>query len=239
MAQECRRCKQSPALSGDTYCLACSVWEAIGRELQSPWPKVQFRSVVTDILVAGGRQIRALRHLAASEVPSADPASSRIKEEEEARPSGGGRPALERKRSTRGGEEKETYRLLEAKPKAKAEKSEEVERRKRKWSEVPDHTHRPLGGERDHRRPPEPDEPPSSQAKRSFETGKEAPRSSRTEEKERRNFPWHKKPRRAGRKHQRLSRLATNPSTRVHRKLPPSFLEVRAEDIGKDSLYRY
>ena len=189
---------------------------------------------MTDILVAGGRQIRALRHLSASEEEAAGSKPSSPKETEVRRAGAEERPALERKRFSSGSTEKESYRVLEAKAKGKAVKGERSEEE----TEVPIHHHRPLGGGSDHRRPPEPEGPPPSHKKRTYVETKQESRERQTEVEKRRH-PWHRGTKRAGRKHQRLGRLLKDPQIRVHRKLPTSFLEVRSEDLGKEALYRY
>lgn len=55
---KCRRCLPS---AGDTWCLGCSGWEALGAELGFAWSHPGLRVVAHDIVVSAVRQIRALR----------------------------------------------------------------------------------------------------------------------------------------------------------------------------------
>ena len=57
----CARCKRSPPSGGDTWCLACSGWEALGVELGFQWTHPALRAVATDLVVSAVRQVRALR----------------------------------------------------------------------------------------------------------------------------------------------------------------------------------
>ena len=237
MSKTCNRCKQSPPCAGDTYCLACSVWEAIGRELQAPWQGSVLRSVVTDILVAGGRQIRALRNVAGS--PSGGEASSSSKQKVEAG-TPCDRPAIPRRR----GEDNKKRGSEGLHPKASAKRSrlssEELESdiEEDPEEEVPEAFHQPLGKD-SHRKPPEPDEPPPhlrgrSDQKRSFEAHpwRQEKNRHRTEEKQKDS---HRRSRRGGRKHQRVEKVRSDPFALIHRPLPSGFLDVRAEDLGREA----
>ena len=57
----CARCRRVSPSSGDTWCLACSAWEAIGNELSFSWCHPGLRAVATDLVVSAVRQVRALR----------------------------------------------------------------------------------------------------------------------------------------------------------------------------------
>lgn len=57
----CARCRRSAPAGGDTWCLACSAWEALGNELSFAWSHPGLRAVATDLVVSAVRQVRALR----------------------------------------------------------------------------------------------------------------------------------------------------------------------------------
>ena len=57
----CARCRRVSPTAGDTCCLACSAWEAIGNELSFSWSHPGLRTVATDLVVSAVRQVRALR----------------------------------------------------------------------------------------------------------------------------------------------------------------------------------
>ena len=78
MSELCRRCRQDKALINDTYCLACGSWEALGRELQSPWGTGAFRALAAEVLVSGTRQVRALRNLSAAYESAAGPPPGKL-----------------------------------------------------------------------------------------------------------------------------------------------------------------
>ena len=56
----CSKCRQVDALEGDTWCLGCSAWEALGRELTGHWSVPGARLVVSCT-----RQVRAMRGFSA------------------------------------------------------------------------------------------------------------------------------------------------------------------------------
>ena len=57
----CARCKRAPPAHADTWCLACSAWEALGTELGFAWHHPGLRVVASDVLVSAARTVRALR----------------------------------------------------------------------------------------------------------------------------------------------------------------------------------
>ena len=243
----CGRCRQVAPITGDAYCLACAAWESLGRELQAHWPAGGHRAIVSEILVAGSRQVRALRNLAAAQalqagtLPSRGTAASEARVKEE--PKEGERRELPRRKSSGSGAQKDQISTAQAKSKGRrAERREEESEESEEESEeeTPDHQHRPLGGS-ERKPPPDPDRQPDRprQKEDRGRSAREADhpcrkrersrhRSSRPEERRRRH--------RAGRKHQRLSRLLKDPLKVVHRRLPDSFLEERVEDRGLAAL---
>ena len=243
MTKKCSRCKNAPPILGDAYCLACSAWEAIGRELQSSWGSERYRPVVTDLIVATGRQIRALRNLGEGTGQAADRESSRPGRAKAEEVQTEERPTLPRRRSREGVARAVASAPWHTTPKGKARdrreaRSEEETEDEEEEAEV---YHQPLGGG-GHRKPPEPDGPPPGKRRREAggEHNLEGDRKKRhREEREEyrgRERQDYKRRHRAGRKHQRLGRLQTDPFARVHRKLPSSFLDVLAGDVGVSSL---
>ena len=236
MSLACRRCRGSPALEGDTYCLACGAWESLGRELQAPWGLPGIRAIVTDLIVRTTRQVRALRNFcvvagdSAGKEPGGKGAHSQVKQEQEER------PALVRKRP---------HRVPPVTP-SSPKRSKREERKSSSYSEEsdketedekPDATHKPLASGSDNR-PPEPEGPPSGQVRlkepqpvqQSQPAGRD--RAGHRSEKEKHS----RRRRRGGRKHQRLHRLAEDPLLRVHRALPSRYFDQLAEDVGRGAL---
>ena len=62
----CNKCKQVPPFSGDTWCVSCSAWEAIGSSLCGKWVSPGVRGVAAEIVVGAARQVRELRKIDAS-----------------------------------------------------------------------------------------------------------------------------------------------------------------------------
>ena len=209
--------------------------------------------MVSEILVAGSRQIRALRNLAAAQALSAgnlpgreeEVAKTRVKEEPQQRQEDQ-RSALPRgrKSSASGGQRTED---LAAQPKSRSKKIEKKEplsgsedTAEESEEEAPVDHHRPLGGG-GHRRPPEPDghgDRGQQRDERNRAKGwTEHPWRRRERSRHRDRRPEERRGRhRAGRKHQRLARCLEDPLKVVHRRLPDSFLEERVEDKGLAAL---
>ena len=57
----CAKCHRAAPSTGDTWCLGCSGWEALGSELSFTWGHPGLRAIATDIVVSAVRQGRALR----------------------------------------------------------------------------------------------------------------------------------------------------------------------------------
>jgi len=209
--QICNKCRGPPAAEGDTWCLGCSAWESLGRELCGSWGAAGARLLANDLVITAAQQTRALRSLAAG-LLRADGAS-RSAGRAEAAPLG--RLTAGRAYPREGQRRKEEQ---ESEEEEDEESDEEEDRRsKRKRSRSP--PRREGGGDR---RPPEPDGPPppgttplgrrlsradtdrtAGHTKRHHDRGHRGHRSTK----------GHNKPkRRGGRKHKRLARLAADPT---------------------------
>ena len=252
MSGQCNRCKTAPPLPNDSYCLGCSAWEGIGRDLQAPWGDSGCRGLATEFLVAGARHIRALRNLSASwgpsagQKPSGQPAKEaqttvRVREREPER------PALERRRPANQESLGVTPKQNAVKQKPTSSSSSESELCEAEESEeekpVTEHQHQSLNSGGD-RRPPEPDGPPPRSSQKRTEGERERDRSKRHRQehhrhrhRDDRHSRKPRKPRhRAGRKHQRLARLGEDPFKNVHRRLPDAFFEEQLSAQGRAAL---
>ena len=229
-SQTCSRCKQVAAVEGDLWCSACTAWEAIGRELAVSWDQPGCRIIAADLTLNCARQLRALRSLGAGitrtkpETTGAGTSTVSRGGDQERSSSAVCRVPLERKRKA-------------PPPPVKRETSEEEEDQdlqdedeESEEEPIPTSHHRSLGGS--DRRPPEPEGPPPDRHKReSYKTDRAGSgRAHRTSEHSSHRSHTHhgsRRPRRrAGRKHQRLHRLAENPHLIVHRKLSEGDLEL-------------
>ena len=267
MPPPCNRCRQCPPAEGDTWCLACTGWEALGRDLAGTWDSPGCRAIAADLVVSCVRQVRALRSLGAglarapglaaeaggnrthgagtsrarSEVPLAVTPKSAAK---------GNREELPRRRSERGRTPPPPIAKDEVSDREEADddgESEEEEHEEVEEEEVPPNTsHVPLTG--GHRRPPE---PPGSPSRRGSERGGDrhrsaahshrgSTRSGRDQHREERDRDRTRSGRRrGGRKHQRLYRLAVDPNTPVHRKPSEDFWKLSSSLLGQQALGRY
>ena len=237
----CAKCRQSEALEGDTWCLGCSSWDALGRELSGHWDVPGARILAADLVVSCVRQVRGLRGFAAGLVrQAASPtASGANREAKVASP-----PATTAKALPAGGK-----RPLPAPPppplppvKGEDHSEEEEEEEEEIDEEPPSSTHRPLGGSGG-RPPPEPDHSPGGRRERRSSRGAGESRASEKRERRTREEGEHKRKRhrkghRGGRKHQRLHRLGENPLLPVHRQLPASYWELGSLARGRDALDR-
>ncbi len=241
------KCRQVDALEGDTWCLGCSAWEALGRELTGHWSVPGARLLASDLVVSCTRQVRAIRGFSAglaqrSEASSGaggDRASAGLTTAAKSLPRA---PSGTRKLPT-----------PPPAPPCKAEESydeDEVEETEGSEEEAgaPGPV-APLGGSGD-RRPPEPDHPPSGRHPHHprSTTGAEKTRDSHRRHRAREGRGDHrssdqkrrKRPstRRAGRKHKRLHRLVENPLLPVHRLQGDSLWELGSVQYGREALDR-
>ena len=218
----CAKCRQIAPAVGDTWCTACSSWEFLGRELCASWDSTGARLLAGDICLTAARQIKALRSLSAGLVRRSDTGASAG--DHRAEPVLRERsPVHQDRRSSLPRRRSQPARSVRAKDESEEEddfeeSDEESEDKKRAKS--PDH--RPLGG--GNQKPPEPDCPPPHKRvsgetrEASRERAREEPRKKRTHhhrEGDRKRRGSHQ---RGGRKHQRLYRLAFDPTKPVHRK---------------------
>ena len=260
MSGRCAKCKTCPSQGGDTWCLGCSSWESIGRDLCSKWEgPPALREIANSLAVNCAREVRALRGLGAGllaskvkEEPADQPVRAKVvppglaakskavpevageaseyseqeeeesEEESEAQAPGiDPRPSLPRCRSNRG-EPKAPEKASAGSGCAPAvadrsratEVKVEAHRRERGDKEGRDHRQE---GSRERRR----------EKRKREDRDQKDPESGKTRRR--------KAHRRGGRKHQRLSRLATDPYTPHHRKLSDEFLR-RREHLRGDPL---
>eukprot|EP00435_Cladocopium_sp_Y103_P017965 s2350_g4.t1 len=253
----CAKCREAFANEGDSWCLGCISWEALGRELSGHWDQPGARLLANDFVVSCARQVRALRSLSAGlarEAGSVSVAGS-------GRASHEPRPAGEAARS-RADPRAELPRARQPLPppppaprQAKAEEeSEGDEEEDEEEEDKEDDT--PIGVA-PKRKPPGPDGPsrgPGSTRTRSPRGSGERRRSHHREDRDRRSERGRDRQRsrerrgdrkktksgrrRGGRKHQRLGRLAGNPFLRVHRKASAAFLELGSLTQGRAALDR-
>ena len=252
MPPVCAKCKQSAPLEGDTWCAACSSWEALGRDLCAHWEQPGCRAVATDLVVNCVRQVRALRNLGAglsrSVVGGGISIPTRVSEagSDRAPPEV---PGLAPKAASKGvpvREELPRRRSSEARV-TKEELSDQFAEEEAEESEElpPSPTHRPVVDRT--RKPPEPDHSPPADRRRESNRQPKAHssghRNSREDTRGRREGgPKSKRRRtshRGGRKHQRLHRLASNPTLPVHRKPSEDFFTLTSIAQGDQALHRY
>ena len=242
----CNRCRQGIPSVGDSWCTACTAWEGLGRELAGHWDTSGCRVIAADLVLSCAKQVRALRSLGAGLSRSEGPAEgTRATSAGDSRALRKG-PASEAPRSPdrRGSLPR---RRVEAPPPpppvAKREEEEEYEYEESGEEEADelDPNHTPLGGGGGDRRPPEPKDPPKEPSKRESTAGAGESRARRRSRSRKRSSRHHhtrsrdrdKKKHRAGRKHQRLHRLASNPLLQVHRKPPNDFWELDTSLEGR------
>ena len=236
----CAKCRQAEALEGDTWCLGCSSWDALGRELSGHWDVPGARVLAADLVVSCVRQVRGLRGFAAGLVRQAAPPVV----------SGSGRetPPTQPPATTAKAQPHSGKRPLPVPPppprsvKGETYSEEEEEDEEEEDEEPPTPCHRPLGGSGG-KRPPEPDRPPAAHRERRNSTGAgESRASTRGERSHREEGGSDRRKRRrghrGGRKHQRLHRLGSNPLLPVHRQLPSGFWELGSIARGRDALDR-
>ena len=238
----CAKCRSSQAVEGDTWCIGCTAWEGLGRELTAHWDCPGARRLADDLVVSTARQLRALRSLTAGLTRDGQGTRSAgtdaVRRGERTPVPEPAHPPRHRRKSPSIVKEK-----AKEEPRSDQEDDEEEEEesedppleRKRSHRRSPDH--RPLGSEKP-RSPPPPDKDylpgttslgvKLSQRDRSRGRG-ESRREHRDRDKGSEHRSRRKPHRRGGRNHKRLARLATNPLLRVHRAPGRSFWELSAE----------
>ena len=253
MPPPCNRCRQCPPAEGDSWCLGCTGWEALGRDLAGTWDSAGCRSIAADLVISCVRQVRALRSLGAglSRAPSRGGGAGTYRE-----PLAGGNRARSEAPATTpksaGAHPRESLPRRRSDPPPpppiKSEESDHEEGEEEETEEevgeeeVPISSHRALPD--GHRPPPEPEGPPPGRARESKapadrdRAGRRERHSDRHSRGERDRDRTRSGKRRAGRKHQRLYRLAEDPSLRVHRKPGEDFWTLGAVNQGRQALDR-
>lgn len=224
----CHKCKQAPPQVGDSWCLACSGWEALGVELGGRWGNPALRALAEEAVVGAVRQVRGLRKLAnslsaaagsgrASVVPEAAGTSTTAK----ATPP---RPPLPRNPPPLPKQEVAESEDVEE----EEEESEGSDRREREEPEAATPVRRERGSER-------PVTPIRS-------TGDHLPERDRSRRRgSGRDHRGHHSSRRhrGGRKHKRLARGLTDPSLPLHRSTPGSYWDLAPDRQGLGALPRH
>ena len=234
----CNKCRQIPAVEGDTWCYGCAGWEAIGRELSGSWDGQGARRVANDLVVNAARQVRALRSLSAGLAresgPTGGAGETRAPKRAASEDRWEERKSLPRRRSSGHAAPKEEQESEEEEDAAEETDEEDRRRRSKRSPEGPE---RSRGG---HRRPPEPDRSPvppgTTSIRASLSRADKRPADNREHRPQRRHA--HGTRRRGGRKHQRLKRLAENPHLAVHRHLSADFLKLATSESGALGLDR-
>ena len=219
----CNKCKRTPCEEGDSWCLGCSAWEALGQELGASWGSAALRVVASDVVVHAVKTVRSLRQVSSSLTSASSAGISRDLKTTTAKapapkpplPRREGKGVTEVKKEL-DGEEYEFY-------------SEESEEEKDKGSQ----------------RPPEPAQPPSAAAR----TGSSGHRDHRQEDRRSQEKGEHHRDRertrkrkrtskRAGRKHQRQYRALEDPNVRLHRSKPGTYWDSTPTSQGRGALER-
>ncbi len=124
----CNKCKRTPCEEGDTWCLGCSGWEALGQELGAHWGSPTLRVLASDVVVNAVRTVRALRQFSSGLASASSAGTSRALGTASAKSGSNPKPPLQRSQSTQKvevkaepadeEEEYESYTEEEAAPKA-------------------------------------------------------------------------------------------------------------------------
>lgn len=211
----CAKCKSIKPLEGDSWCIGCSGWEAIGIELCATWHNKALRSVAGALVAQTITSIRALRQIssglksaedsrAATTTPSRSQAPHREAEEAEA---------------NRGGRATSHQGVKDEEPSSEYETSEEEE-------EAP----ATAAKANPEKRPPEPPHPPKGCVER-----EPIERASKKRKHPEERQPLRRKTergKRSGRKHQALYRTLEKPELRVHRRRSGGYWDNQASFAG-------
>ncbi len=246
------KCRQSTPLEGDSWCGACTAWEALGRDLSAHWDSTGCRQVASDLVINCVRQVRALRNLGAG----LNRVGVVVRGAEGSRATAAGGTRARSVAPETSAKAPSPALVREALPRrpppppgpVKAELSEQeldLEESEEEETEAPSPDHRPIHSD-SHKRPPEPDYPPPSLHRDRRHSGSSAGANRDRERSSRRRKPEGDKGRRdrggrhrGGRKHQRLHRLAGNPSLPVHRKPSEEYWNLTSVTQGVQAFNRY
>lgn len=222
----CNKCKQAPPQSGDSWCLACAGWEAIGVELGARWNNPALRALAEEAVVGAVRQVRGLRKIAClvgatagsgraggSGGPVAATASAKVRSD---------RPPLPRLPPPPAPKE-ELPESDEAE--GEGEESEETEQSRRSEPRRSPTRRESRGGGRP---VTPPRERPEASRKRERSQRRDGDRGSHRHKSRRRH--------RGGRKHKRLARGLTDPSVPLHRSTPGSYWDLTPNRQGLGAL---
>ena len=236
----CTKCHQIAAAEGDSWCTGCSAWEFLGRELTASWDSEGARVLAGDLAVTAARQVKALRSLSSGLARVAGGPSAGTGRGEVPVPAAEPKRRAEQPHTGRDSLPRRRAPLPPPPLPPKEEESEEGEESEEETrdrsvgrSPAPDHRPLPDGS----RRPPEPDthrgeggDRRESRRARDAGSTRASDRSRRSRKREHREHrDGHSSRRgrtRGGRKHQRLKRLAVDPTLRVHRKPAADFWEL-------------
>ena len=217
----CNKCKQAPPQVGDSWCLACAGWEALGVELGAKWGSPAFRALAEEAVVNAVKQVRGLRKLAGC--ISASAGSGRA---------GGSGEAVAGSTTAKAAPERPPLPRNPPPPPAEKEEpeSESVEEEEGE-SEETDHS---RGGTVRELSPPKSrrgGERPVTPVRGPAEV---VPRRERSRRRDRDREPRRTRKHRAGRKHKRLGRGLVDPTIPLHRSTPGSYWDLASGRRGLD-----
>eukprot|EP00435_Cladocopium_sp_Y103_P052662 s868_g16.t1 len=154
----CNKCRSTSAAEGDSWCLGCSCWEALGRELSGSWDSPGARLLASDLVVNCARQVRALRSLSAGlarqEGPKGSAGSAVARSRDPSRGGADHRSSLPRRRSREAAPAKEEQESEEDENSETDEEEKRQKEKKRSRTRI----RKTRGGDRP---PPEPEDPPT------------------------------------------------------------------------------
>ena len=243
----CHKCKVNQPFEDDSWCLSCSAWESIGSDLVGRWDVPGLRDLACEAVIATARHLKGLRRisagLASRQVASGTSSGARERNKrgidealapvEPVKTEAGERSPLPRSRS-RPEPTEESRAKVEKDESSEYEEIDEEEESENlpgaKRISFPQHAE---GGSS---RPPEPKGPPPG-ASRDGHRGRTDPevhhkKREEKRSKEKKEKGDRKRKHRGGRKHKRLSRLAEDPSARVHRSLDNGYWSRPPRDVG-------
>ena len=247
----CAKCKECPPHEDDTWCLACTAWEALGHELCATWNQPAIRSIATEVVVGATRHIRALRSLARSINSAGDRsrAPSRVVE----RASGSRQASTVRELpppppAPKRAPSKEPFALAPGReypkdntPEVKEEDgsysssesvdSEELERAPRARSPVPRSSKRPAECLES---PREPVKLEASARVKDIQRLQEQNRAFQPEKKHKNRHRGN----RGGRRHPRLYRALEDPSVKLHKRPPSQFWDTHLPEQDGERAYK-
>lgn len=206
----CNKCRRTPALEGDTWCLGCAALESLNLELCSSWYSRALRGVANDLIVNTVTAVRALRQVSTG-LQSAEHSRAASSARE------GTRSPLRTTRS------KPPLPAPPAPPPPSVPVKEQEESYESETEGSEDEEEATPGAAAKSKPVTRPVE-----AERHSHHGEEG-RGSRKRKSKRGH--------RAGKKHPRLHRALENPDIELHRKLPASFWEQRSNE-GRRALER-